>query len=92
MAVFSVEQLQAVQFFSALTTDDCERLLDRHLESSHGAEQVFVMEQDWGESVFLLCSGMAKVRSYTADGDEVVMSVLGAVSYTHLTLPTNREV
>lgn len=52
MAVFSVEQLQAVQFFSALTTDDCEQLLDRHLESSHAAEQVFVMEQDWGESVF----------------------------------------
>ena len=35
------------------------------------------MEQDWGESVFLLRSGLAKVRTYTADGDEVVMSLLG---------------
>ncbi len=78
MAVFSVEQLQALQLFSTIKPDQCEQLLDRHLESSHGAEQVFVMEQDWGESVFLLCSGMAKVRTYTADGDEVVMSVLGA--------------
>ena len=25
-------------------------------------------------------------------GDEVTVTVLGAVSYTHLTLPTNREV
>jgi CRP-like cAMP-binding protein len=36
------------------------------------------MEQDWGESVFLLRSGLAKVRTYTMDGDEVVMSLLGA--------------
>jgi CRP-like cAMP-binding protein len=36
------------------------------------------MEQDWGESVFLLLSGLAKVRTYTADGEEVVMSLLGA--------------
>ncbi len=77
MAVFTVAQLRALQLFSVLTAEECGQLLDRHLQSSHGAEQVFVMEQDWGESVFLLCSGMAKVRTYTADGDEVVMSVLG---------------
>ncbi|HGY5536602.1 MAG: Crp/Fnr family transcriptional regulator [Prochlorococcus sp.] len=78
MTVFSAEQLQALQLFSAIKLDYCVQLLDRHLEASYGAEQVFVMEQDWGETVFLLCSGMAKVRTYTADGDEVVMSVLGA--------------
>jgi len=33
------------------------------------------MEQDWGESLFLLRGGMAKVRNYSADGDEAVMSV-----------------
>jgi CRP-like cAMP-binding protein len=37
---------------------------------------MFVMEQDWGESLFLLRGGMAKVRNYSADGDEAVMSVL----------------
>lgn len=78
MTVFSAEQLRALQLFSAIKLDYCVQLLDRHLEASYGAEQVFVMEQDWGETVFLLCSGMAKVRTYTADGDEVVMSVLGA--------------
>ena len=36
------------------------------------------MEQDWGESLFLLCDGLAKVRTYTSDGDEVVMSLLGS--------------
>ena len=50
------------------------QLLDRHRESSHQTDQLIVMEQDWGESLFLVHSGLAKVRSYTADGDEVVIS------------------
>ena len=77
MAVFTPEQLQVLPLFAALSLEQCAQLLDRHLQSSHGPEQVFVMEQDWGESLFLLRSGMAKVRTTTADGDEVVMSVLG---------------
>ena len=63
--------------FRDLSTDSLEVLLDRHRETSHQADQLIVMEQDWGESLFLLRSGLAKVRTYTADGDEVVMSLLG---------------
>lgn len=77
MADFTADQLQAWPLFASLSAEQCTQLIDRHLQSSHGAEQVFVMEQDWGESLFLLRSGMAKVRTFTADGDEVVMSVLG---------------
>jgi hypothetical protein len=72
------EQLQAVPLFQSLSIEHCARLLDRHLVSSHAAEQVIVMEQDWGESLFLMRRGMAKVRTFTADGDEVVMALLGA--------------
>jgi CRP-like cAMP-binding protein len=72
------EQLQAVPLFQSLSIEHCARLLDRHLVSSHAAEQVIVMEQDWGESLFLMRQGMAKVRTFTADGDEVVMALLGA--------------
>ena len=63
--------------FRDLQTEQLDQLLDRHRETSHQEDQVIVMEQDWGESVFLLLSGLAKVRTYTADGDEVVMSLLG---------------
>ena len=77
MSEFTAEELRGLTLFSSLTDEQCALLLSRHLESSHAPDQVFVMEQDWGESVFLLRSGLAKVRSFTADGDEVVMSVLG---------------
>ncbi len=70
-------QLRACVLFADLSDAACEQLLDRHRCSSHAAEQVFVMEQDWGESLFVLLKGIAKVRTYTADGEEVVMSLLG---------------
>ena len=78
MSIFSVTALAEMQMFESLEQDQLMKLLDRHRESSHKPEQVIVMEQDWGESVFLLRSGLAKVRTYTMDGDEVVMSLLGA--------------
>ena len=75
--MFSRDDLQAIPLFSSLDEDALDQILDRHRESAHQADQVIVMEQDWGESLFLLCDGLAKVRTYTADGDEVVMSLLG---------------
>ena len=78
MSTFSVTALAEMQMFESLEQDQLMQLLDRHRESSHQPDQVIVMEQDWGESVFLLRSGLAKVRTYTTDGDEVVMSLLGA--------------
>ena len=44
--------------------------------ADHAAGQVIVLEQDWGEGLFVLAAGMAKVRTYTSEGEEVVMSVL----------------
>ena len=75
--MLSRDDLKAIDLFESLEDDQLDQILDRHRESSHQADQVIVMEQDWGESLFLLCDGLAKVRSYTADGDEVVMSLLG---------------
>jgi len=76
--MLSRDDLQAIPLFEGLDDSQLDQILDRHRESAHQADQVIVMEQDWGESLFLLCDGLAKVRTYTADGDEVVMSLLGA--------------
>jgi len=76
--MLSRDDLQAIALFEDLDEAQLDQILDRHRESAHQADQVIVMEQDWGESLFLLCDGLAKVRTYTADGDEVVMSLLGA--------------
>ena len=36
------------------------------------------MEADWGESLMVVISGLAKVRSYNTDGEESVLSLIGA--------------
>ena len=78
MSALTSADLKLMPLFSDLAIEQLEQLLDRHRETTHQAEQLIVMEQDWGESLFLLRSGLAKVRTYTADGDEVVMSLLGS--------------
>tara|TARA_Y100000589_G_C26952007_1_gene546878 strand:+ start:76 stop:765 length:690 start_codon:yes stop_codon:yes gene_type:complete len=77
MSPLTPEDLGEMPLFADLIEDQQTLLLDRHRETSHQVDQVIVMEQDWGESLFLIRSGLAKVRTYTADGDEVIMSLLG---------------
>ena len=76
--MLSPDDLRAIALFESLDDVQLDKILERQRESTHQADQVIVMEQDWGESLFLLCDGLAKVRTYTSDGDEVVMSLLGA--------------
>ena len=76
--MLSRDDLQAIALFENLNDQQLDQILYRHRESSHQADQLIVMEQDWGESLFVLYEGIAKVRTYTATGDEVVMSLLGA--------------
>ena len=78
MNVFTTDDLGAMPLFEALSDNQRELLLDRHRVSRHQVDQVIVMEQDWGESLFLIREGLAKVRTYTADGEEVIMSLLGS--------------
>ena len=76
--MLSRDDLRAIALFESLGDEQLDMILERQRESVHQADQVIVMEQDWGESLFLLCDGLAKVRTYTSDGDEVVMSLLGS--------------
>ena len=77
MSALTPEDLASTSLFADLADEQRMLLLDRHRETSHLVDQVIVMEQDWGESLFLIRDGVAKVRTYTADGDEVIMSLLG---------------
>jgi len=69
--------LDGIALFEGLDPEDARNLLDGHLETRHPAEQVLVLEQDWGDALFVMRSGLAKVRSFSADGEEVVLSLLG---------------
>ena len=73
----TTDQLKAFQLFQKLEVDDLELLLERHLCGVIAEDQVLVQENDWGETLYLILEGMAKVRCFSPDGEEVVLSLLG---------------
>ena len=77
MSALTPEDLGSMPLFACLPVEQLTLLLDRYRETTHQPDQVILMEQDWGESLFVIRDGLAKVRTYTADGDEVIMSLLG---------------
>ncbi|MEN9766843.1 Crp/Fnr family transcriptional regulator [Vulcanococcus sp.] len=74
---FSPDALRAIPFFADLTEQDLETLLDRHRLAEVVPGQTLVMEADWGENLMVVISGLAKVRSFNADGEESVLSLVG---------------
>lgn len=76
--VFRAEDLGALPFFSQLDQADLSLLLERHRVVDVAAGQTLVMEADWGENLMVVLSGLAKVRSFNADGDEALLSLIGS--------------
>ena len=45
---------------------------------THPANQVILLENDWGSSVYFILEGWAKIRTYNLDGKEVTLNILGS--------------
>jgi CRP/FNR family cyclic AMP-dependent transcriptional regulator len=73
----TVAELRAVPLFAQLTEAQAERLLVGQIRVELAAEQVLLLEQDEGEGLVVVIDGLAKVRTFSADGEEAVMAVLG---------------
>jgi CRP-like cAMP-binding protein len=69
--------LQTLSLFAHLPASQAEALLVGQITLAVAADQVLLIQQDEGESLFVIQEGLAKVRSFSADGDEVVMALLG---------------
>lgn len=70
-------QLGAIPLFAQLSEGQAERLLAAQMPVDIAAGQVLLLEQDEGEGLLVILEGLAKVRTFASDGDEVVISVLG---------------
>jgi CRP/FNR family transcriptional regulator, cyclic AMP receptor protein len=43
----------------------------------HPANQMILLENDWGGSVYFVLSGWLKIRTYNADGREITLNIVG---------------
>jgi CRP/FNR family transcriptional regulator, cyclic AMP receptor protein len=44
---------------------------------THPANQVILLENDWGSSVYFILAGWVKIRTYNLDGKEVTLNIVG---------------
>jgi CRP-like cAMP-binding protein len=69
--------IRLAPFFEGLPLDAVERATANVVMRNHPANQVILLENDWGSSVYFILSGWVKIRTYNLDGKEVTLNILG---------------
>jgi CRP-like cAMP-binding protein len=74
-----VEQLiRAAPFFSGLPDRVLDKAICHVVTRTHPPNQVILLENDWGSSVYFILDGWVKIRTYNLDGKEVTLNILGS--------------
>ena len=71
------DELAEIPIFSALTGEERSEICATQMIAKHSQGQSFLLENDWGNNLFLMLSGVAKVRTFTEEGEELVLCLLG---------------
>lgn len=78
MGGFEVEELRSFPLFEGLEIKRLQNLLQEHRTLQMPAQHQLVFQGDWNDGLFLIRSGVVKVRRLTLQGEEVVIALLGA--------------
>lgn len=69
--------IRLAPFFQGLPEVVVEKATAHVVMRSHPANQVILLENDWGSSVYFILNGWVKIRTYNLDGKEVTLNILG---------------
>jgi CRP/FNR family transcriptional regulator, cyclic AMP receptor protein len=69
--------IRSAPFFAGLPLEVVDRAIAHVVIRSHPANQVILLENDWGSSVYFILSGWVKIRTYNLEGKEVTLNILG---------------
>ncbi|MCC5897488.1 MULTISPECIES: Crp/Fnr family transcriptional regulator [Cyanophyceae] len=72
------KKLRATPFFAGLPERMVDDALAHVVTRTHPPNQVMLLENDWGSSVYFILEGWAKIRTYNIDGKEVTLNILGS--------------
>ncbi|MBV8883965.1 MAG: Crp/Fnr family transcriptional regulator [Chroococcidiopsidaceae cyanobacterium CP_BM_RX_35] len=73
----SEQLIYLASFFEGLPQSAVDRALTHIVTRSHPTNQVILLENDWGSSVYFILEGWVKIRTYNLDGKEVTLNILG---------------
>ncbi|MCC0175454.1 Crp/Fnr family transcriptional regulator [Waterburya agarophytonicola K14] len=71
------ELIKLVPFMSGLPEESIHKIAAHFVTISHPANQVLLLENDWGGSVYFILEGWVKIRTYNLDGKEVTLNIIG---------------
>ncbi|NJM98710.1 MAG: Crp/Fnr family transcriptional regulator [Phormidesmis sp. RL_2_1] len=71
------ELIRITPFLAALSPESAEQAVESVVTRRHPANQVILLENDWGNSVYFIVEGWVKIRTYNLDGKEVTLNILG---------------
>src|SRR6476469_9626475 len=69
--------MRTAPFFIGLPELAVDKATAHVVTRTHPANQVILLENDWGGSVYFILNGWAKIRTYNLDGKEVTLNILG---------------
>lgn len=69
--------IRATPFFAGLPEHVVDDAIAHVVSRTHPPNQVILLENDWGSSVYFILDGWAKIRTYNLDGKEVTLNILG---------------
>lgn len=73
-----IQQLmESIPFFQGLMKDALAQYLTHFAIRQHPANQVILLEHDWGGAVYFILGGWVKIRTYNTDGKEVTLNIVG---------------
>ncbi len=71
------DMIRSAPLFAGLPETTVEKATSHVVTRTHPANQVILLENDWGGSVYFILNGWAKIRTYNLDGKEVTLNILG---------------
>jgi CRP/FNR family transcriptional regulator, cyclic AMP receptor protein len=69
--------IRSAPFFAGLGERSVEQATAQAVIRNHPANQIILLENDWGSSVYFILEGWVKIRTYNLDGKEVTLNILG---------------
>ena len=69
--------LQSVPIFSDLSPSDLNKIAERMIQRAYVKGQMILLEDDLGQTFFVIAEGSVKITRLSDDGREVILAMLG---------------
>jgi CRP-like cAMP-binding protein len=69
--------IASAPLFASLSEPSLKQLASHAIVRQHPANQLLLLENDWGGAVYLILEGWVKIRTYNLDGKEITLNIVG---------------